>query len=338
MTGFAVKILITFSIVLIFGARGNMACSQTTDPVLLTDLAASFSQIGAAGMQGAAFNVAFRNLGLVKLPNIEDGEEVTDGVREAPNLWFQGTSLFESVKTGDFPNLGNTTNGFFLGLDSKLEHEHENLDVFWGGFLGYAVTRQNISPVKIYQNAPIIGARIAAFKDDLYVTATANVLNAWAKDHNPYGDDDFSNFLAGAAAQVGYMFHILEDDKLLVQPNITVAYSFIQTSDYTAATGAKINSTPIHLMTITPGVRIISDLPHGFQPYLGAYYNMFWANDAHFWANGTILPDVPVKNFWEYGVGVQKFFDERAIGFIQAMARSGGRTGVGMSFGLSWKL
>ena len=45
-----------------------------------------------------------------------------------------------------------------------------------------------------------------------------------------------------------------------------------------------------------------------------------------------------VDPFVEYGLGVQRTWKDRATGFAQAMARSGGRNGVALTFGFRWAL
>ena len=45
------------------------------------------------------------------------------------------------------------------------------------------------------------------------------------------------------------------------------------------------------------------------------------------------LPQLSVKPYIQYGVGVQKRWGDRFTGFLQAMFRGGGRNGVIFSFG-----
>ena len=46
------------------------------------------------------------------------------------------------------------------------------------------------------------------------------------------------------------------------------------------------------------------------------------------------LPDLSVKPYVRYGVGIQKRWGDRILGFFEAMVRNGGREGIGLMLGL----
>ena len=55
-------------------------------------------------------------------------------------------------------------------------------------------------------------------------------------------------------------------------------------------------------------------------------------------ANGEKLPEMSVKPFVEYGLGVQKRIGNRFTGFIQAMMHNGGRNGIALTGGFRWAI
>lgn len=57
-----------------------------------------------------------------------------------------------------------------------------------------------------------------------------------------------------------------------------------------------------------------------------------------FTAANVDLPDMSVKPYIQYGVGLQKRWGERFTGFFQTMFRNGGRNGVALSAGFRWAL
>ena len=59
---------------------------------------------------------------------------------------------------------------------------------------------------------------------------------------------------------------------------------------------------------------------------------------THFSIQDVSIPDMSVKPYVEYGVGVQRKWGERFTGYGQAMIRNGGRNGVMLSFGFKWLL
>ena len=85
---------------------------------------------------------------------------------------------------------------------------------------------------------------------------------------------------------------------------------------------------------IAPGVQFIGNFKNGWQPYLGV--NMVWniIDKTEFKANDVSLPNLSVKPFVAYGLGVRKLWGERFTGFIQALILNGGRNGVALQAGV----
>ena len=46
------------------------------------------------------------------------------------------------------------------------------------------------------------------------------------------------------------------------------------------------------------------------------------------------LPEMSIKPYIQYGLGVQRIFQDRYMAFGQAMVVNGGRNGVALSFGM----
>lgn len=67
---------------------------------------------------------------------------------------------------------------------------------------------------------------------------------------------------------------------------------------------------------------------------------MVWniMDKTDFKANNVALPNLSVKPYFQYGVGLQKRWGERFTGFLQAMIRNGGRNGIALSAGFRWTI
>lgn len=117
-----------------------------------------------------------------------------------------------------------------------------------------------------------------------------------------------------------------------------LSYTFVNTFDYTNAAGVKISSDPLHTIQLHPSVKFAANLDNGWQPY--AFAGMVWniLNDTKFTANNIVLPDMSIKPYVEYGLGIQKSWNDSLSGFFQTMIRNGGRNGVALSFGFKWIL
>ncbi len=143
--------------------------------------------------------------------------------------------------------------------------------------------------------------------------------------------------MTGIASKTGYNFEFAKG-KFIAQPNFLTSYSFINTFDYRNAAGVKITSDPLNAINLVPGIKLIGNLKNSWQPYLSA--QMVWSlmDDTHFEAQNVNLPELSVKPYVQYGVGIQKRWGERFTGFFQTMVRNGGRNGVALSAGLRWTI
>ena len=147
-----------------------------------------------------------------------------------------------------------------------------------------------------------------------------------------YGKEDYVTLLAGAASKTGYNFEFKEG-KYIFQPVMYLSYTFANTFDYTNAAGVRIDTKPAHSIQLHPMVRGVMNCKNGWQPYaqLGFVWNAL--NKSHITANGVRMPEMSMKPYIEYGVGVQRNWDEKYTAFGQAMVRNGGRNGVALTLG-----
>lgn len=113
----------------------------------------------------------------------------------------------------------------------------------------------------------------------------------------------------------------------------------VKTFDYTNAAGVRITSDPLHALEISPGIKLIGNTKNHWQPYLSTelVWNIFLAGNK-VRANDVRLPELSIKPYVQYGVGVQKTFKNKFSGFMQAMIRNGGRTGIVFTCGFRWAL
>ena len=55
-------------------------------------------------------------------------------------------------------------------------------------------------------------------------------------------------------------------------------------------------------------------------------------------ANGIKLPEMSIKPYVQYGVGLQKRVEDNFTAYGQAMVQNGGRNGVSLSAGFKWAI
>lgn len=250
--------------------------------------------------------------------------------------WVKEFTTFENVPLHNGPNVSNVAYGMLVGKDSEIQYIGNGFSGYTSAYFGYMGSRQNFDNVSSVQNGGLIGLTGTAYKGDFFVALTANVGASNGNNYTPSGTDNFTSIMAGLAAKTGYNFNLI-GDKLIVQPSLTVSYTFANTFDYTTAAGVNMTSDPLNAVQLIPGLKFISNLKNGWQPYIGL--NMVWSfmDKSQFYANNIELPQASVDPYLEYGFGLQRKWG-RFTGFGQAMARGGGRNGVALQFGFRWAI
>jgi len=204
-------------------------------------------------------------------------------------------------------------------------------------YIGYNGAQLDYSGLDTTTNGGMLGITETFYKKNFFNATTLSAGSSFAETHTPYGKDDTTMLMAGVANKSGYNFEFKEG-KFIIQPNLMLSYSMVNTFDYRNSAGVKVKSDPMHTIQINPTIRFIGNLDHGWQPY--ASVGMVWniMNETKVTANGVRLPEMHTKPYIEYGVGVQKRIGDRFNGYGQVMVRNGGRTGVAFTAGFRWLL
>jgi len=251
--------------------------------------------------------------------------------------WFRPYTSFEKVNLDNGPRVENIMYGTYFGGDSLMKELANGWDLQYSAYAGYNGSHQNYSGNSIYQNGGTLGATGIFYKNNFFTALTANVGASVADSSTMYGSEDFPMLMTGVASKSGYNWELAKG-KFIIQPSYLMSYTFVNTFDYKNAAGVNISSDPLHAINIAPGLKFIGNLKNGWQPYISM--RMIWniMDKTHFHANDVALPQMSVKPYFQYGVGIQKRWGERFTGFFQAMVRNGGRNGVALSAGFRWAL
>ena len=256
---------------------------------------------------------------------------------EETGAWFRPFTSFESVGLKNGPRVSNVSYGALAGVDSDIIHLKHGIDAVFTGYAGYNGSHQAALGSDIYQNGGILGVMGAFYKGNFFTGITANAGASSADLTTSYGRDDLTMLMSGVAAKAGYNWELL-DSRLIIQPNYTMSYTFVNTFDYTNNMGVRISSDPLHAIQVAPGLKIIGNLKNGWQPYAGIAVVMNFLDDSKFKADVVSLPEMSIKPYVTYNLGVQKRWGERFTGYVQSLFRTGGRSGVGFSLGLRWRI
>ena len=251
--------------------------------------------------------------------------------------WVRTHTTFENVPLKNGPKVSNVAYGIYFGGESQLYDLGKGWEGIWGLYAGYNGSHQSYNGISMYQNGGTLGILGMAYKGNFFQGLTINTGANGGEASTRYGNEDFSMLMAGIASKTGYNIEF-KQGRYIVQPSLLLSYSFVNSFDYTNAAGIHISSDPLHAIQVEPNIKFIANLKNGWQPYasVGMVWNLM--DKTHYHANDVSLPELSVKPYVKYGVGVRKSWGERFTGFIQTFITNGGRNGVGMQVGFRWAL
>ncbi len=249
--------------------------------------------------------------------------------------WFRPYSTFERVNLRGGPKVSNILYGSFFGGDSQMYELKNGWDFQWSLYAGYTGSHQAFLGNDIYQNGGILGVTGVWYKGNFFTAVTVNAGSSVAETSTLFGSEDFPMLMAGVASKTGYNWELAKG-KFIIQPYYMMSYTFVKTFNYHNAAGVHITTDPLHAINFAPGIKFIGNLKNGWQPYFNI--QMVWnvLDDTKFRAANISLPEMSIKPYVQYGVGLQRRWGERFTGYVQAMIRNGGRNGVALSAGFRW--
>lgn len=250
-------------------------------------------------------------------------------------LWIRPYTTFETMNLKNGPKVDAITYGTLIGFDSEFREMKNGWHNVFTGYLGYNGSQLDYSGVDSSMNGGLIGFTETFYKGNFWTAVTASAGAALSEAHTMYGKENMTSLLAGIGSKTGYNFEF-KDGKFIIQPIMFLSYTFVNTFDYTNAAGVKIDSDPMHSIQLNPSVRFIANCKNGWQPYasVGMVWNLM--NETSAKANNVKLPEMSIKPYVEYGVGVQRMWDDKYTAFLQGMVRNGGRNGIALTAGFRW--
>ena len=164
---------------------------------------------------------------------------------------------------------------------------------------------------------------------------TANINFNKAESENKLGKDKFDMNMYALGAKAGYNIDL--GNEWILEPNLTMMYGNINTQGYTTSRGAKINSQNTNNVLIQPQIKAKLALTNGWTPYALVGYILNSGNKTKLVANNIGFDDMQIAGYTEYGVGLNKIFEDSAWScFLQATGKSGDRKGVEGNIGVKY--
>ena len=339
------------------GAASSGNASDAFNPSVLASPVAT--QAGAYTTQLQTFNYAFQHADtFMNIPYIERLAIINEGKyalsptgdatdvgtysplllkEESAGFWVKPYASFENVPLKNGPKVSNINYGTLVGYDSKLTSVGNGFERVLTGYIGYNGASQRYSGVDAYQNGGLLGGTATFYKGNFFNATTLSVGASAGDASTMYGSENYTMLLAGLGNKTGYNFEFF-DGGMILQPSMLISYTFVNTFDYNNAAGVRIESDPMHAIQLAPGIKLIGNTKNGWQPYIGV--SMVWnlLDESKVTADSVRLPEMSIKPYVQYGVGIQKRVNDKFLAFGQAMIHNGGRNGVSLSAGLRWKI
>ena len=298
------------------------------------------AQMGGYLTQLQSYDEAFNNLDTsmlsepTSIEGISSGDE-TISTQKKGNVWVNPYGGHEKVGLKNGPRVSNNAYGLFAGQDSPVAHIGNGWNGILRGYVGYNGSHQKYNGVRINQRGGTLGVSGMVYKDNFFTGLTFNVGASRAKAKTMYGSEDFTMYMGGLASKTGYNLKFA-DGKFIVQPNMLMSYSIVDTSKYTNAAGVKVDGDPLYALHLQPEVKFIGNLENGWQPYASVARIWNSMDDTKFKANDVTLPELSVKSYTKYSAGIQKMWGEKYTGYIKTDLMDGGRDGIGIQAGFTW--
>ncbi len=328
-------------------SRGGGKSSADFNPAVLSG--AVNSQVGVYSAVNETFNYAFRHADYSFMPlpkrirTLANKYAITEprSIRyendysKAGGIWYQPYANFENVGLSNGPRVDIQSYGSLIGGDSSYKQLKRGWGTVTTPYIGYNGTSQSYSGVSTTTNGGILGLTQTFYHGDFFTALTINAGASNGESSTMYGKENYTALMAGIGSKTGYNFEF-NDGKFIIQPSMLMAYTYVNTFDYTNAAGVKISSDPLHSIQLHPSIKFMGNVGKGWQPY--ASVGMVWniLNETNFTANNVRLPEMSIRPYVEYGVGLQKIWHDKCTGFVQAMLRNGGRNGIALTFGFKW--
>lgn len=249
-------------------------------------------------------------------------------------IWFNPSYTHERVDLKKGPGVKNNMYTALAGRDSGLR-SFSGWNYQYSVYAGYNGSHQRYDGNSIHQNGGIIGATGAWYRNNFFTALTADAGISFAKARTMYGNENFKTINAGIASKTGYNW-ILANGKFVIQPNYLMSYNYIKTLKYKNAAHVHIKPSPLHAFNIAPGIKTAFNLMNGWNPYAEA--TMVWnlMDKAKFKAQNVKMPEISVKPYVKYGLGLQKIWVSKVSAFGEVMRLDGGREGFDFTAGFKW--
>lgn len=247
-------------------------------------------------------------------------------------IWLRPYVNLESFHlSGAVSNIRNQSYGTMIGFDFPMVNLKNNWKLFSTIYGAYIGSTQQYEQSNIYQNGGYLGYLLSAYNNNFYAGWTINGGGLGVESYYTGRKDDYAIVTAGTALKFAYN---LKFKKLIIQPNFTTAYTFLNPVNLVNFQSVDLTQSQVNGLTIMPSVRLTYRNEKGFEPYIFAGCVIPIMSDIKVKANSTQLEKLSLNAWAQFGIGVRKRFGKRVTCFAENIIRTGGRVGWGFMFNI----
>ena len=243
----------------------------------------------------------------IAMENVNSPENISDESAHEThnNAWFKTMVFDENIGFKNFNTIDSKTFALAGGFNTdKLHFDKYNGTL--GVYAGYIDGKQKFTDNKIEQEGGFIGLTSEITRGNAFFLSTINGGILKNEAENMYGTDKFDTRWFGLGLKGGYNYALRNSWAL--QLNLYAGYTYVKSEDYTSKSGIKINRDSLNLLEIDPGFKLSTQFGKDWTGFIQGKYIAFINDGGATRANEFALPDLDIRNHFEYGFGIGRSF------------------------------
>ncbi len=244
--------------------------------------------------------------------------------------------VYGSFENNEFygMNVDNEQYGFIAGL-STAELSLGSFDSIYSLYVGSINSKQEYKDIEIDQNGFVVGASAMFEKGIFSNKTTANFAASFAESTSNTGKEGFDTYSFSIFNKTALTLE-MNEGFFILQPALTLGYSYIQSEDYQNASQIEIKSDAWNIFTINPEIKASFNFDNGIKPYLSAGYHFNIDDNSRITANALHLPDLQSDSYAEFKAGVDAQFTDSFAGYAELSATLGDRESLAGQIGFKY--
>ncbi len=258
--------------------------------------------------------------------------ERTDNRPVLNSVWLNWQHVNDDVKFKGYDELSTNTDLISFGLAGGEAQRGIGISE-WGIFGGYIGGDQENKFISIDERGGYVGLYTGYNIQLFNMSLAADFGTLYNNAEHQYGNDEFANMWAGAALNMTY--NIALDNTFTIQPGVYAGYTWISGANYMSMSGDAVANQNFNSFEIAPEIRAIKHIGRGWFGFINFKYAFMMGHGGDVVVNGMKYDDLDMRDYAEYGIGIEKSIDRFNIA-LNLNRRDGGRAGWNGGFNVKY--